>query len=185
MSGGGSKRRGGLVHKKAHKLDGPKSEINVTPLVDVCLVLLIIFMVVTPLLARGKEVPLPKTKHHTEQQDKNQPIVAVDGKGRVYYDKEEVGNVVPNSGMVANPALQGAWVMDTTEVLHRRIEDAWHKQEEAGVTDAEGNPLPRKVFVKADPELPYARVYPVIMAVHELGISTIDLGTHELKERAE
>ena len=38
---------------------GPKSEINVTPLVDVVLVLLIIFMVVTPMLQRGKDVKLP------------------------------------------------------------------------------------------------------------------------------
>ncbi|HYO59240.1 biopolymer transporter ExbD [Archangium sp.] len=39
---------------------GPKSDINVTPLVDVVLVLLIIFMVVTPMLQRGKSVTLPK-----------------------------------------------------------------------------------------------------------------------------
>jgi biopolymer transport protein TolR len=37
-----------------------KSDINVTPLVDVCLVLLIIFMVITPMLQRGKDVTLPK-----------------------------------------------------------------------------------------------------------------------------
>ncbi|MGA0323216.1 MAG: biopolymer transporter ExbD, partial [Ilumatobacteraceae bacterium] len=37
------------------------NEINVTPLVDVCLVLLIIFMVIMPMLQRGKEVPLPQT----------------------------------------------------------------------------------------------------------------------------
>jgi biopolymer transport protein TolR len=40
-----------------------KSEINVTPLVDVCLVLLIIFMVVTPMLQKGKPVMLPKTEN--------------------------------------------------------------------------------------------------------------------------
>ncbi|HET7437274.1 MAG TPA: biopolymer transporter ExbD [Thermoanaerobaculia bacterium] len=39
------------------------SEINVTPLVDVCLVLLIIFMVVTPVLVTGSPVQLPETKH--------------------------------------------------------------------------------------------------------------------------
>ena len=41
---------------------GVKSDINVTPLVDVVLVLLIIFMVVTPLLHRGKDVTLPKAR---------------------------------------------------------------------------------------------------------------------------
>ena len=42
---------------------GLKNEINVTPFVDVALVLLIIFMVVTPLLQRGKSVDLPKARH--------------------------------------------------------------------------------------------------------------------------
>jgi biopolymer transport protein TolR len=40
-----------------------RSEINVTPLVDVCLVLLIVFMVMTPILTRGPEIDLPKTPH--------------------------------------------------------------------------------------------------------------------------
>lgn len=40
-----------------------QSEINVTPLVDVCLVLLIIFMVVTPVMVSGSAVELPETKH--------------------------------------------------------------------------------------------------------------------------
>src|SRR5438105_10003377 len=42
---------------------GVRSDINVTPLVDVVLVLLIIFMVITPMLQRGKSVDLPKAKH--------------------------------------------------------------------------------------------------------------------------
>ncbi len=43
-------------------IDGPNSDINVTPLVDVCLVLLIIFMVITPML--DEDVILPKARHH-------------------------------------------------------------------------------------------------------------------------
>ena len=45
----------------------PNSEINVTPLVDVVLVLLIIFMVVTPMLQRGKDVHLPKSQKTDDQ----------------------------------------------------------------------------------------------------------------------
>jgi biopolymer transport protein ExbD len=61
----------------------------------VCLVLLIIFMVITPLLARGKDVPLPKTANHVESADKNQPIVAIDAEGKVYFDKDQITRVVP------------------------------------------------------------------------------------------
>jgi biopolymer transport protein TolR len=53
---------------------GIKNDINVTPLVDVVLVLLIIFMVVTPLLQRGKDVNLPKS-HTTDESKKADSLV--------------------------------------------------------------------------------------------------------------
>ncbi|HEY5958469.1 MAG TPA: biopolymer transporter ExbD [Polyangiaceae bacterium] len=52
-----------------------KSDINVTPLVDVVLVLLIIFMVVTPLIASGVVVNLPRTKHHSLKPDEGKDII--------------------------------------------------------------------------------------------------------------
>ncbi len=54
---------------------GVKSEINVTPLVDVVLVLLIIFMVVTPMLQRGKDVHLPKAHLDQKEKKESDPLV--------------------------------------------------------------------------------------------------------------
>ncbi len=54
---------------------GLKSEINVTPLVDVVLVLLIIFMVVTPMLQRGKDVKLPGARKHSSVTKEADPLI--------------------------------------------------------------------------------------------------------------
>ena len=54
---------------------GPMADINVTPLVDVVLVLLIIFMVVTPMLSSGVDVKLPNAKSAEEAQDVGQHLV--------------------------------------------------------------------------------------------------------------
>ncbi len=68
-----------------------KSDINVTPLVDVVLVLLIIFMVITPLLQRGKAVQLPDAKMVSELKHGGDPILlSVTRDGRTWIDKNEV-----------------------------------------------------------------------------------------------
>src|SRR5437660_14489 len=54
---------------------GLRSEINVTPLVDVMLVLLIIFMVITPMLQRGKAVQLPRVENPEKQGDNGKDVV--------------------------------------------------------------------------------------------------------------
>ncbi|HWN69245.1 MAG TPA: biopolymer transporter ExbD [Haliangium sp.] len=157
MAGAG-KKGGRLRPPKPAKLDAVRNEINVTPLVDVCLVLLIIFMVVTPMLARGKEVPLPKTLNHSSDPDKAQPIVAVDKDGLVYYDKEPMGSIEE---------------LKRTEfkALTGRIDAVWRSDPE----------VPQRVLFKADKTLPFKDVYPVIIALHDLGLGSIDLGTNELK----
>lgn len=64
-----------------------KSEINVTPLVDVCLVLLIIFMVVTPMLQKGKPVLLPETdKPDKKPESQNEILVSIQADKTIFID---------------------------------------------------------------------------------------------------
>jgi biopolymer transport protein TolR len=68
-----------------------KSDINVTPLVDVVLVLLIIFMVITPLLQRGKPVVLPDARHVSALKAGGDPVlVSITADGKIWIDKQEV-----------------------------------------------------------------------------------------------
>jgi biopolymer transport protein ExbD len=70
---------------------GVKSDINVTPLVDVVLVLLIIFMVVTPMLQRGKEVGLPVVKKaDVHKKDKDPIILSVVPGGDMYLESDKM-----------------------------------------------------------------------------------------------
>jgi biopolymer transport protein ExbD len=69
---------------------GIKNEINVTPLVDVVLVLLIIFMVVTPMLQRGKDVRLPKAQQVEKDEKKADPIiVSITPDKRVFIEHDQ------------------------------------------------------------------------------------------------
>jgi biopolymer transport protein TolR len=81
-SGGGSRRR------RRHK--APIADINMTPFIDVMLVLLIIFMVAAPLLATGVPIDLPHTKASALNIDQKPLSVAVDDKGGIFVMDEPV-----------------------------------------------------------------------------------------------
>ena len=72
----------------------PMAEINVTPFVDVMLVLLIIFMVTAPLLASGVPVELPESRANALDQQPDQITIAVDREGFIYLDDA----LVPEGG---------------------------------------------------------------------------------------
>jgi len=65
------------------------SEINVTPLVDVMLVLLIIFMVTTPMLQRGTDVQLPQAQQ-SEPKEEQRATLTLTREGRLYLNAEEI-----------------------------------------------------------------------------------------------
>ena len=68
----------------------PMAEINVTPLVDVMLVLLIIFMVTAPLLTSGVPVNLPDSRAKALDQDQKPTEVSIDDTGAIFIDKQPV-----------------------------------------------------------------------------------------------
>jgi TolR protein len=82
-----------LLKRKNEALAPPsvRSDINVTPLVDVCLVLLIIFMVVTPMLQKGVDVALPETVDPTKMPEtQKQLTVSVKADGSVFVQQNYV-----------------------------------------------------------------------------------------------
>jgi biopolymer transport protein TolR len=78
------------VGKRRHRRKPVMAEINVTPMVDVMLVLLIIFMVAAPLLTVGVPLDLPQTQAKSLDQDKEPLTVSVNTKGEVFLQNSEI-----------------------------------------------------------------------------------------------
>ena len=81
---------GNSVGKRRHHRRPVMSEINVTPMVDVMLVLLIIFMVSAPLLTVGVPIDLPQTQAKSLDQDKEPLTLSVNLKGQVFLQNSEI-----------------------------------------------------------------------------------------------
>jgi biopolymer transport protein ExbD len=132
MKAGGSK--GGAI-----------ADINVTPMADIMIVLLIIFMVITPMLQKGVDVKLPTAGNTKERKDEQKTItVAVKKDGTTYLNALKFDNrqeLVPQ--------------------LKERLEDL-----------PEGAKM---VYLKADQELEYAQVMDVMDLLREAGVEEIAL----------
>ena len=77
--------------RRQRRRRGVMSEINVTPMVDVMLVLLIIFMVSAPLLTVGVPIDLPQTQAKSLDQDKEPLTISVNGEGKIFLQNTEIG----------------------------------------------------------------------------------------------
>jgi biopolymer transport protein ExbD len=132
-------------------MDAVRNDINVTPLVDVMLVLLIIFMLMTLVMGRGQDVPLPKANNFSEEKDKNQPVVTIDAGGTLYVEKTKIGPI--NTSTLKEMQLQ--------------IEAQWKGK----AADAAG-----RVYFKADNGVDYGTVFPVLQYLNkEMALESVDL----------
>jgi biopolymer transport protein TolR len=127
--------------------DKYNSEINVTPMVDIMLVLLIIFMVVTPLLQSGVSVALPKDMKNPEEDKaiiKESSLVVAITKDNEYYvskDKVDIGDIKDR----------------VTKAMENK------------------KPEERIVYIKSDVEANYGSVVEVINSIRQAGIDQIGL----------
>jgi len=155
-AGGHKNRRWRLSGKKAH-VESVRNDINVTPLVDVMLVLLIIFMLMTLVMGRGHDVKVPQAKNFSEEKDKQQPVVTVVGSDddyAIYVEKTRIGAASPS----------------TLKEMREQIEQHWKNPTtiEAG---GEG-----RVFLKAEITVPYDKIYPVLKYLNrDMSVGAVDI----------
>jgi len=127
------------------------SEINVTPMVDVMLVLLIIFMVVTPMLQKGISVDFAKVNNPTPMEDADKEdalLVSITRDGKVYFGSEQI----------------------QVDSLTQKVKDRMAS-----------HPQNREVYVKADMRARYGSVVQVVDAVRSAGVDDLGLLTDQRK----
>jgi biopolymer transport protein ExbD len=117
-----------------------KSDINVTPMIDVMLVLLIIFMIVTPLIAAGFKATLPKGKNlDPRPEGENEVVLGIDQSGRYFLN----GRALAGGADVLEDQLRG--------IFSARTED-------------------KILYFKADNQLRYAKVQEAVETARKAGV---------------
>jgi biopolymer transport protein TolR len=138
---------GNAVGKRRHRRHGVVSEINVTPMVDVMLVLLIVFMVSAPLLTVGVPIDLPQTQAKSLSQDKEPLTLSVTLKGEVFLQSST--DPIPIDELVAKLKA---------------------------VTEARGG-LDERIYVRGDRKVDYGTVMRVMARLSAAGFRRVALVT--------
>jgi biopolymer transport protein ExbD len=123
------------------KAPGPVSDINVTPMVDVMLVLLIIFMVITPMLTKGVNVDMVRTKNPRAMQDADKEdavLIVVTRDGKVYLspgNKQVTPADLPNQvkDLLTNRTDKTCYIKSDARARYELVEDVIDNLRAAGV----------------------------------------------------
>lgn len=135
----------------------PVAEINVVPFIDVMLVLLVIFMITTPLLTQGVKVDLPKTESKALPPDQKEPlIVTVDATGNLYLNIASQPNHPITSRVLSN-------------LVKTQLEQ----------TAREG--AERPVLVRGDKNTNYGKIVEAMVLLQEAGAKKVGLITQPAK----
>jgi len=131
----------------------PMAEINVTPLVDVMLVLLIIFMVTAPLLTAGVQVNLPESRAKALDQEQKPVQISIDDKGQVFIDTDAVSDADLPAKLEAIAAKKGP----------------------------DGKPA--AIYLRGDTALGYGKVMRVMGELNQAGLNKVSLLTEPSDQR--
>jgi biopolymer transport protein TolR len=137
---------------------GPMADMNVTPLIDVVLVLLVVFMVITPMLTSGQAVDLPEATQTTSVNDAGQFIVVSITQDRGWWVEQD--QVEPDG-------------------LIDRINEEFH--DKPTYLDEDGNELARNILIKADRRLEYSKVREAMDLLADKGMTSVLVAANKEK----
>ena len=147
---------------------GAKPSINVTPLIDVLLVLLIIFMVITPMKPHRFEAQVPAEPDPDQQQivkpNQLSLVVAITKDDQITLNNDQIANIT-----------------DTTPLVER-LKQIFQERANNGAFKAGTNEIEKTLFVKAPRSVKYGKVVNVIDAVKQAGAQPIGLQIDDLSE---
>ena len=135
--GSGGPARGGSARGRMHQAYRPMSQINVTPMVDVMLVLLVIFMVTAPLLTVGVPVDLPETEAQPLIEPDEPLVITVDAEGRIFLQETGISlaNLVPRlEAITRNKADTRIFIRGDRTITYGRIMEVMGMVNAAGFT---------------------------------------------------
>ncbi len=142
-----------MTRYSRRKVRRPIADINIVPYIDVMLVLLVIFMITTPLLNQGVNVNLPQAKSRPLKATQAQPIVvSVDAKGQYFLN-------------IASNPKQPIRAVDLLNMVQQAVSISKHKNQK------------QAVLVKGDQTANYGTIVQAMLLLQQAGVNNVGLMT--------